>query len=105
MKPYGYHMLMARTQTLVQLSDDLIALLDREAGRRGLSRSALIRQVLRDHLESEVIVGAAIVNGYTRVPQATPDAWGSLDDLADISARETLQRLDEEDRQAGVEPW
>jgi hypothetical protein len=98
-------MLMARTQTLVQLSDDLIALLDREAARRGVSRSALIRQVLHDHLESEVVVGTAIVDGYTRMPQAAPDAWGSLDDLADISTRETLQRLDDEERRSGAAPW
>jgi plasmid stability protein len=98
-------MLMARTQTLVQLSDDLVALLDREAARCGLSRSALIRQILRNHLESEVAVSTAIIDGYTRVPQATPDAWGSLDALVDASTRETLQRLDEEDQRAGTEPW
>jgi hypothetical protein len=98
-------MLMTRTQTLVQLSDDLIALLDREATRRGVSRSALIRQVLHDHLETEVAVGTAIVDGYTRMPQAVPDAWGSLDDLTDISTRQTLQRLDEEERRSGAEPW
>ena len=38
--PYDSH--MARTQTMVQLSDDLLADLDREAARKGVSRSAQV---------------------------------------------------------------
>jgi Ribbon-helix-helix protein, copG family len=33
---------MGRVQTIVQLTDELVELLDREAARRGVSRSALI---------------------------------------------------------------
>jgi hypothetical protein len=51
-QPYGYRYPppMARIQTLVQLTDDLVALLDAEAADRGVSRSALIREILRKHV-------------------------------------------------------
>jgi plasmid stability protein len=100
-------MVMARTQTLVQLSDDLVAQLDAEAARRGVSRSALIREVLRDHLaaRSEADIDRRILDGYRRIPPATPDDWAALDRLADRGAVETLQRLDEEERAHGRPPW
>ncbi len=42
----GYHMVVARTQTLVQLNDELLGLLDERAARERRSRSALIREAL-----------------------------------------------------------
>jgi len=88
---------------MVQLSDELVRLLDEEAARRGLSRSALIREAVEAHLGASV--GRAIADGYRRIPPATPDEWGDLGDVADASARELLHRLDAEERAAGADPW
>ena len=98
---------VARKQTLVQLSDEQVAALDAVARRRHLSRSALIREavdtLLADDREAEI--GRAIVEGYTRIPPGTPDEWGDLEALNDALTLETIQRLDEEERRAGFEPW
>lgn len=98
---------MARTQTIVQMNDELLALLDREAARRGVSRSALIRDAvaayLADAAESEVT--RQIVEGYRRVPPGRPDEWGDLGLLSDRSTLETMQRLDAEERAAGLGSW
>jgi len=98
---------VARTQTIVQLTDDLVEALDAEAARRGVSRSALIRQAILDYLraQSAQAVDRAIIEGYRRIPAGTPDAWGDMDAFAEASARETLQRLDAEERDAGLPPW
>jgi predicted transcriptional regulator len=98
---------MARTQTMVQLSDELLALLDSEAGRRGVSRSALIREAVEHHLAEARSdrVGRAIAEGYRRVPPATPDSWGDLEPLADQGTADLLGRLDEEERREGLAPW
>jgi metal-responsive CopG/Arc/MetJ family transcriptional regulator len=81
---------MARTQTLVQLTDDLLAALDQYAAATGRSRSDLIRtaieQYLTDSLQGEI--DRQVVEGYTRVPQE-PDPW------ADVLARESIS----------AEPW
>jgi metal-responsive CopG/Arc/MetJ family transcriptional regulator len=62
---------MARVQTMVQLSDDLLLALDRRADRTGASRSQLIRdaieQYLRDDVEAEL--DRQITRGYQRAPQ------------------------------------
>jgi predicted transcriptional regulator len=99
--------LMARTQTMVQLSDELLAELDAEAAERGVSRSAVIRDALEEHLEKrrQDVIGLAIAEGYRRIPPGEPDEWGDLEHLADISHREMSQRLDEEERAAGFDPW
>lgn len=92
---------------MVQLTDELLAALDIEAARRGVSRSALIREILDGHLAEhhEAALSRAIVDGYRRVPPGTPDEWGPLSDLADRSALETLQRLDAEEAREGLPPW
>jgi len=94
---------MARTQTMVQLDDELIGLLDREAADRGTSRSALIRSTLREALASSrrAALDEAQVEGYTRMPQADPDEWGSLPEQSDRSTLETLKRLETEESK----PW
>jgi predicted DNA-binding protein len=90
---------MARAETMVQLTDELRQRLDEEAGRRGVSRSAVIREALTAYLaeSSEAAIARKIVEGYTRIPQSTPDGWGDLDALHEASTREMLQRLDEEE--------
>lgn len=98
---------MARVQTMVQLSQDLVDMLDREAARRGVSRSALIRGVLEESLaeEREATISRRIVEGYERIPPATPDAWGELATVTDRATADLLQRLDTEERDAGHGPW
>lgn len=98
---------MARTQTMVQLNDRLLHLLDRHAARRGISRSALIRTALEEFLrkDQETTIGAQIVEGYERIPPATPDQWGDLEELTDTATADLLHRLDAEDDASGHDPW
>lgn len=98
---------MPRTQTLVQLNDEMLALLDREAARRGLSRSALIRSAVAEYLHDarQAEITRDIVAGYERIPPGTPDEWGDLQVSSDQATVETLQRLDAEERRAGLDPW
>ena len=71
---------MARTQTLVQFSDDLIERLDRYRAREGRSRSEVIREAVEQYLaaDREAAIDRAIVAAYTRQPPR--DVWG--DDAA-----------------------
>jgi len=82
-------MVMARRQTLVQLSDSLLEQLDRRRQREGRSRSELIREAVERYLEAdrEAEIDRRIVDAYTRRPQQ--DAWG------EAAAR----------RLVGEEPW
>jgi metal-responsive CopG/Arc/MetJ family transcriptional regulator len=95
-------MVIARKQTLVQLTDELVELLDREAVRRGMSRSALIREAVEAHLHDarEAEIDRQIVEAYTRMPQTEEElAW------ADATTADAMRRLEEEERQFGAEPW
>jgi len=69
-------MVMARQQTLVQLSDELLALLDEKAAKEGVSRSKLIRRAIERFLDEErkAAIDTAIVEGYTRIPDED-DPW------------------------------
>jgi len=98
---------MARTQTMVQLTDELVGALSEEARRRGVSRSAFIRTVLEAYLATEghAAVGRSIVEGYTRLPPATPDEWGDLSPVTDRATADVLVRLDAEERASGYAPW
>lgn len=98
---------MARVQTMVQLSEELVRLLDGKAAKRGLSRSALIREVLEASLadEREAEIGRQIADGYRRIPPGTPDEWGDLEQQTDTAMTDMLQRLDAEERAAGHPPW
>ena len=98
---------MARVQTMVQLSDELVERLDTEAARRGTSRSGLIREILEEGLahDRETWMAQRIVDGYTRMPPGVPDDWGSLEAFTEAATHDTLRRLDAEERQAGLAPW
>lgn len=63
-----------RTQTLVQLTEDLLRRLDERAAREGRSRSALIRDAIEAYLydEEKARIDREIVEGYERIP--TTDA-------------------------------
>lgn len=64
-------MVMARTQTLVQLSDELLSQLDARVAREGRSRSELIREAVAGYLadDREAEIDRRIVEAYTRQPQ------------------------------------
>ena len=98
---------MTRYQTIVQLTDDLVKDLDAEASRRGVSRSALVREAVTEYLASsrEAEISRQIVEGYKRFPPPTIDEWGNLEEQTDAHARATLKRLAEEERSAGFPPW
>lgn len=68
-------MAMARTQTLVQLSDALVDRLDRYRAAHGRSRSDVIRAAVERYLaeDREAQIDRLLVEAYTRVPQE--DVW------------------------------
>lgn len=84
---------MARTQTLVQLSDELLAQLDARAAREHRSRSDLIREALSGYLaaDREAEIDRRLVEGCTRQPQTAEEL-----DYAELGTRTML---------AGLEPW
>jgi metal-responsive CopG/Arc/MetJ family transcriptional regulator len=83
---------MARTQTLVQLTDDLLRRLDERAAREGRSRSALIRDAIEAYLydEEKARIDREIVEGYERIP--------ITDEELAVAERETREMIREE-------PW
>jgi Arc/MetJ-type ribon-helix-helix transcriptional regulator len=67
---------VARTQTLIQLTDELLEQLDSLRARDGRSRSEVVREAIERYLASgrEAEIDRLIVEGYTRQP---PDElWG-----------------------------
>ena len=93
-------MLVARRQVLVQLSDALVTILDREARRRRISRSELIREAIEQHtaIADELEADRRYVESYTRFPQE-PDPGAIASAIAGARA------MDEDEREAGLEPW
>ena len=91
---------------MVQLSDELVAALDEEAERAGVSRSALIRDVLERHLRehSHAEKVRRDLEGYRRYPPGEPDIdeWGDLAAQNDRAGHEMARRLDAEERAAGL---
>lgn len=95
---------MSRTQTLVQLTDELIELLDRRAASAGVSRSALVRELLAEALQAErgEALSRRMIECYGKVPQeAGQDAWGDLDAWTEVNTRRNLAALAAEEEQ----PW
>lgn len=81
-------MVVARTQTLVQLNDELLYALDQRAVKDRRSRSFVIREALEQYLHDEIEaeIGRQIVEGYTRIPQTEEElGW------ADASGRDMLE--------------
>ena len=68
-------MIMARTQTLVQLSDELLERLDSYRAREGRSRSEVVREAIERYLEGdrEAEIDRLLVDAYTRQPPE--DVW------------------------------
>lgn len=69
-------MAVARTQTLVQLTDELLDRLDAHRQRAGRSRSEVVREAIERYLaaDREAEIDRLIVDAYTRQPPA--DMWG-----------------------------
>jgi len=85
-------MVMARQATLVQLTDDLLALLDRRAMAAGRSRSELIRQAVASYLADDhhAVLDAQVAEGYRLVPETAEETA-----RADSALRESISE----------EPW
>jgi hypothetical protein len=66
---------MRQVQTLVELSDELVALIDRRAAREGVSRSRIIRAAVEAYVDVDRLVDEQIVAGYRARPQAPGDPW------------------------------
>jgi len=62
-----------------------------------------VEAYVRQDLDAEI--SRRIIEGYRLQPQGEPDDWGDPGALADHAARETHQRLDAEEREAGLQPW
>lgn len=100
----------ARTQTMVQLNEQLLGLLDRRAVRAGVSRSQLIREAIEAYLaaDHEATVDQRIVDGYARMPQSgeyDADEWGDVGQLVNSLTAVQQRRLSQEERDAGFDPW
>lgn len=74
-QPYDYNMVMARTQTLVQLSDELLERLDSHRARERRSRSEVIREAIERYLDADrqAELDRLIVEAYTQRPPE--DLW------------------------------
>jgi metal-responsive CopG/Arc/MetJ family transcriptional regulator len=61
---------VSRTQTLVQLTDDLLERLDAHRAREGRSRSEVVREAIELYLaaDREAELDRLIVDAYTRTP-------------------------------------
>lgn len=80
---------VTRTQTLVQLSEELLRRLDERAAREGRSRSALIREAIEAYLKDEenARIDREIREGYERIPEteeemrwAEASAWEGVEE-------------------------
>jgi metal-responsive CopG/Arc/MetJ family transcriptional regulator len=85
---------MARRQTLVQLTDEVLVLLDARRAREGGSRSEHIRKALDAYLAADraSTIDRRIVDAYARVPQ---DDGDDLHAFARAAGRELIE----------AEPW
>ncbi len=92
---------------MVQLTDELIRLLDLRAAAAGVSRSQLIREAIEAYLaaDREAEMDRRIRKGYTRQPQRGEydvDEWGDLGGMVTALTVESLRRLDDEERAGGA---
>lgn len=91
-QPLGTIWPVARIQTLVQLTSDLLRRLDERAAREGRSRSALIRDAIEAYLhdEEKARIDREIIEGYERIPTTDEEMA-----IAEKEAREAIRE----------EPW
>ena len=79
--------------------EKLRAQIDELSEAEAATARIVIERVDRDE------IGEAIAAGYRRVPQMTPDEWGDLSKLTEATTAQTFQRLDAEERAAGLDRW
>lgn len=88
-------------QIALRISDDLAAAVDRlcDEDPESPTRSDVLRKAIEVYVgeKRRTATDAAIVEAYTRLPQSTPDEWGSLADSQRASSALVAARLDEED--------
>jgi metal-responsive CopG/Arc/MetJ family transcriptional regulator len=91
-RPLGTISPVPRTQTLVQLNEDLLRRLDERAAREGRSRSALIRDAIEAYLydEDKARIDREIIEGYERIPETEEEIR-----VAELETREAIRE----------EPW
>lgn len=99
-----------RTQTMVQLNEELLELLDSRAARAGVSRSQLIREAIEEFVAADraAATDRAIVDGYTKKPQGGEfdvDDWGDLNLQMPTLMADQMKSLAAEEHDAGHEPW
>lgn len=89
------------TQTLVQLTDDLVRLLDERAAHEGASRSKVVRDILEQELLTQRVaeLERRHIEGYRRHPQGEPweDEWGDAEAWSEAVAREAMQAWSREE--------
>ncbi len=95
---------------MVQLTDELIQLLDRHAARRGVSRSLVIREAIASFLAGDrsAAIDQEIADGYTGMPQGGDydlDEWGDLGHMMTTLTADLMSQLNAEEREAGHDPW
>lgn len=95
---------------MVQLTDDLVELLDQRATQEGVSRSQVIREAIEAFFRADrsAAIDREIVAGYTRQPQEgeyDADEWGNLATLMAALTGDQMRHLNAEEREAGFEPW
>jgi predicted transcriptional regulator len=95
---------------MVQLTDDLVELLDQRATEEGVSRSQVIREAIEAFFRADrsAAIDREIVAGYRRQPQQgeyDADEWGNLATLMSALTGNQMRQLTAEEREAGFEPW
>lgn len=77
---------MPKTQTLVQLTSDLLAALDQRSTTTGRSRSDIIREAIRQYFENDLEdkIDRRIVAAYRKKPQSD-DRWAEAAAIRSIA--------------------
>ena len=88
-------------QVALRISDDLAKAVDElcASDPESPTRSDVLRRAIEIYVDERrrVLVDDAIVAGYTRLPQSTLDAWGSLSEQQDARRPSIGAILDGED--------
>lgn len=95
---------------MVQLTDDMVAMLDQRAAQEGVSRSQVIREAIVAFFESgrSAAIDRQIVESYNRMPQGgayDADEWGDMAVLMTALTADQARTLAAEEHEAGMEPW
>lgn len=74
-----------------------------------MATRAELHRLVDELPDPQVSMARIVVEGPSATeqnePQGIVDEWGDLSAMTDAAAAETMQRLEEEERAAGHEPW